>query len=321
MTKRSTQEFLLLILSTFGVVAISPFIFIRYIREDWIIATVDLFIVLSMSTVFIYVYKTRKTVIPSIALAIFSACSASATINIKGVENVYWIYPSIVAIYYLIEHKWSNIIVSILVLSVIPVLFKYLDSVVFIAIIATIFLTSCFGFVFSKSVRNQYQLLEQLAIKDDLTGTGNRRALNSKLDEVAAISDRNKLPVSLIMLDIDNFKQINDIHGHSMGDQVLVKISSLIENRLRMTDSLYRYGGEEFIITPLELDRNKAAKVAENIRLLVEGSTLISEKQITVSLGVAEYQPGESVEQWLKRADNALYFAKGNGRNQVHIAD
>jgi diguanylate cyclase (GGDEF)-like protein len=289
--------------------------------NEKVMATIDLFIVLTMCFTFIYVYKTHKTTIPSVTLAILAAIAASTTIHIKGVGNIFWIYPSIVAIYYLIEHRWATAIASVMIVSVIPVLVIGLSTIILIEVAATIFLTSCFAFVFSKGTREQNLALEKFAIKDPLTGVGNRRALKNKLEEVVAINKRTNMPVSLIMLDIDNFKLINDVYGHSVGDDVLVKISSIIESRIRATDTLYRYGGEEFIIIAIDLNIEISAKIAEDMRTLVERSILIPNKPITISLGVAEFLQSESIEQWIKRADTALYVAKRAGRNRVHAAD
>lgn len=320
-TKRNTQEYLLLALSAFATILIAPFIIIRFIRHDWLLATVDLVIVLSMLIIFIYVYQTRKTNIPGICLALLSACASGASINVKGADSIYWIYPSIIVIYYLIESKWASLLTVTLVISVVPVLTVGLDILVTVAILVSIFLTSLFGYIFSKTVSEKYRLLEELAIKDSLTGAGNRRALTNKIDEIVAIGKRDKSPVSLIMLDIDNFKAINDAYGHAIGDDVIVNIANILDNRIRETDALYRYGGEEFVIIPLNIGLELSTKVAENIRLLVESSNLIPKKAVTISLGVAEYKLGEAGEQWLKRADKALYQAKGAGRNQVSIAE
>ena len=320
-TKRNNQEYLLLSLSAFAVFAIMPFAILRFVCNDWLIGVVDFVIVLGMATTFLYVYTTHKIKLPSIGLAIFSAIAAVATVHAKGVDNVYWVYPAVAAAYYLLQYHWASLITFLTVCFLSPVLYVGLDLIVFISILTSIFMTSIFGFFFSKSVRDQHQQLSDLATRDSLTKTGNRRALDEKLTELTAVQARRVSSVSLILLDLDHFKSINDEFGHLIGDQVLIRIVEIIEGRIRLTDSLYRFGGEEFVIVPLELTLEQAEQLAEQLRLLVENNVLVPENPVTISLGVAEYRDGETSEQWLNRADEALYQAKRSGRNKVCVAD
>jgi len=321
MVKRNTQEYLILALSAFASSTILIFAFIRYIREDWLIAIVDSAIALGMGMVFVYTYKTHRIKIPSIALSIFSAVAVTISIHIKGVDNVYWIYPAIVAAYYLLECHWASLLALLTMSFLAPVLYGELGFISFIAVLTTIFMTSIFGFFFSKSVREQHQKLSELATRDSLTSAGNRRAMDNRLQGVIAGQTRKASKVSLVLLDLDYFKKINDEYGHIIGDQVLINIVKIIEGRIRITDALYRFGGEEFVIVPLELDLEDAGKLAEQIRILVENNVLVPENPVTISLGVAEYQRDETSEKWLSRADEALYRAKSSGRNCVCLAD
>src|SRR5690606_19009123 len=116
------------------------------------------------------------------------------------------------------------------------------------AIIVTIVVTTAFAFAFSVLNNRQQEQLLQLATRDPLTGAGNRRAFLSKLGQVISTFERTGVPSSLILFDVDNFKSINDAHGHTAGDEILRRISHRIESRIRLTDSLYRIGGEEFVV-------------------------------------------------------------------------
>lgn len=319
--KRNNQEYLLLALSAFAVFAITPFAIIRFARNDWLIGAVDLVIVFGMAMTFIYVFATQKIEFPSIGLAIFSAVAAVASVYVKGVENIYWVYPAIVAAYYLLKSHWASMITFLSACFLIPVLYVDLDLIAFMSILTTIFMTSIFGFFFSNSVKEQHEQLSDLATKDSLTKTGNRRALDKKLAELTTAQARRASSVSLILLDLDHFKSINDEFGHMIGDQVLIRITEIIQGRIRLTDALYRFGGEEFVIVPLELTVGMAEKLAEQLRVLVENNVLVPENPVTISLGVAEYRQGETSEQWLNRADEALYQAKRSGRNKVCVAD
>jgi diguanylate cyclase (GGDEF)-like protein/PAS domain S-box-containing protein len=168
----------------------------------------------------------------------------------------------------------------------------------------------------------QEQLLEQL-IRDPLTGLFNRRYLQETLDREFARASREKKPVSLIMMDIDHFKRINDSYGHRAGDKVLAELGQLLANNIRTEDIPCRYGGEEFVIVMPGAPLDIASERAEQIRLNVHNMCVSYRNQpiqITMSLGVAAYPiHGNNSDAVLIRADRALYHAKQNGRNRVVV--
>ena len=126
--------------------------------------------------------------------------------------------------------------------------------------------------------------------------------------------------LSFIMLDIDFFKKINDTWGHSVGDEVLVNLSKLIRSRIRTTDALVRWGGEEFVILCSDTPLQNAQFLAEKLRVNVENTQLISQQQITCSFGVAEMLPHEDPKIVFEHLDKALYSSKRGGRNSVTAA-
>ncbi len=318
--KRTNQEHLLLILSAFGACAVAPLLFFRLIQGDWIMVAVDLAIGVSLVVLFIYTYKTRKTVYPSIILAVLPILAAITSIYVKGAVNIYWIYPTVVAAYYLLAPRWAFLLTLSSLAFLVPILYKELVLFTFISVVITILSTGIFGLFFSRSIKEQHQKLSELATKDPLTGIGNRRAMDCKLLEITVSQTRRASTVSLILLDLDHFKLINDEYGHIVGDQILVRAAEIIGGRTRVTDALYRFGGEEFVIIASDLNLNSARELAEQLRILIEKNVRLPDRTVTVSLGVAEYQKEENSESWIKRADEALYQAKDNGRNQVCIA-
>lgn len=165
--------------------------------------------------------------------------------------------------------------------------------------------------------------LRLLAVTDPMTKLYNRRYFAEISENVIAMSKRKKEDLSIIMLDIDKFKCVNDTYGHQFGDEVIVALSSVLLETQRKSDVVCRYGGEEFVILLPNTSLNATIGVAEKIRSLVETSTLRlasnEEFKFTISLGVArvDVQNEEDIESALKRADEALYEAKENGRNKV----
>ena len=170
------------------------------------------------------------------------------------------------------------------------------------------------------------EMLKELAIRDGLTGLFNHRHFKEVLDRELARSVRYERTLSLIMLDVDNFKDYNDTHGHPAGDEVLKTLADIISTRLRVVDCPARYGGEEFAVLLPETDLDGGKTVAEDIRAQMEnypfnGRESQPQGKVTVSLGVAEFDPSSAkLPSLLERADEALYRAKSEGRNRVVCA-
>ena len=155
---------------------------------------------------------------------------------------------------------------------------------------------------------------------DSLTGINNRRNFLGLVQKEITRASRYNHPFSLIMLDIDHFKKVNDTYGHFVGDQVLIECCDVCMKELRDNDIMGRLGGEEFAIALMECDTAEAAIVAERIRQAVASHAVITGKEkirITVSLGVTGICEDHDFNRMLERADHALYQAKENGRNQT----
>ena len=162
-----------------------------------------------------------------------------------------------------------------------------------------------------------HQDLRKAALQDFLTKTWNRRATQEKLNEQFDLFQRYQQSCSLIILDIDYFKAVNDNYGHETGDRILQKISNILKTHLRKTDTLGRWGGEEFLIILPNTSIKEALKVAEKLRQEI-ANTKMKNLFCTISLGVDKLNKDDHIiEQAIKRADDALYKAKANGRNCV----
>ena len=173
----------------------------------------------------------------------------------------------------------------------------------------------------NRSLRTALATTELLAAKDQLTGLWNRRTFDLRLDEAVARMQRHEGTFSLLLIDMDHFKYINDVHGHAVGDSVLRQFSEVLHARLRQNDVDARWGGEEFSILADGANLERAFVLAEQIREAVENATFGAVDKLTISIGLAEHQPGESRDQLFSRADRALYEAKRVGRNRVVAAN
>lgn len=176
-----------------------------------------------------------------------------------------------------------------------------------------------------QALERQNRELEQLSVTDGLTGVYNRRYLQQRLPLEVKQAGRIDRLLAFIMMDIDDFKQVNDVHGHEVGDRVLKGVAAALQSCLRETDILARYGGEEFVVLNLQETSEGATALAERVRLAVEETPVpmsddasAETLQVTVSVGVAIHD-GDT-ERFLQRADEALYKAKRSGKNRVVVA-
>jgi len=168
----------------------------------------------------------------------------------------------------------------------------------------------------------QYVAIEQASLTDSLTGIPNKRALDDALQRSSLLSERHGEPYSLVLCDLDHFKAVNDTHGHVVGDHLLQIAAAELEKSVRTSDTVYRFGGEEFAILLPHTPEQDAKDVADRVReaiaaIRVDGGE--KELRITTSCGVATYLPKESPQAWLARADEALYRAKHQGRNCTRV--
>jgi two-component system cell cycle response regulator len=178
-----------------------------------------------------------------------------------------------------------------------------------------------FKYLSGKDIEAQYHVvISQMALTDGLTNLCNRKQLDALLAEEITRTHRYRRELSLLMLDIDHFKRINDVHGHLVGDGVLTRLAALLLQRLRPSDKLGRYGGEEFCAILPETPLSSASQIAESLRALVAEQRLVVDNQevvVSVSIGVAGLKAQMQSADLYRAADQMLYRAKHLGRNRV----
>ncbi len=168
-----------------------------------------------------------------------------------------------------------------------------------------------------------YRQAINMSLQDPLTGAGNRKALEKAIKREQHLVERYDTPFSMLMIDIDFFKKINDQYGHTTGDHTLQTVSETITDVIRQSDQLFRFGGEEFVVLLNNTELESATFLAERIRQAIEDSETENENgtiKITASIGVAHFDKSEDMDNLLNRADQALYCAKEEGRNKVNVA-
>ena len=171
----------------------------------------------------------------------------------------------------------------------------------------------------AEKLQETLQLVKLDASTDALTGLANRRALNELLEQQIQVTQKGGDSFSVLMIDIDYFKQINDTYGHDIGDDTLRAFAFRVRNYLHQSDICARYGGEEFVVVLLCTSFETAFEIAERLRTEIAETDLLTEPRIkiTVSIGVATYVDGQTIDDLIKTVDKAVYIAKRGGRNQV----
>lgn len=325
MTKRrlTSDETLPVMLSFAGAIGVLPLAVIRLRDGDWMIGVFDATLVACMAALGFYVMRTQRVRPASILLSVLCVLGVITTVALKGPAQVFWAYPAVLAVFFLLAPREAVIASITMLVGMAPLLMRGAPGITVTSVLVTLLVTSAFAYAFSVLTNDQRDQLFNLASHDPLTGAGNRRAFEERLGDIVARNQRQSINASLLMLDLDHFKRINDEHGHDVGDDILVAVTTLVSQRIRVTDKLYRIGGEEFVIV-VEGEAGDAgdlaARLAEELRARIEDSPMPAKCRVTASIGLARLKDSESQREWLRRADEALYVAKNTGRNRVSVA-
>ena len=304
-------------LSILAIVCVTPFAINNFIHERYALGSGVLATVLVFAINAVAIHFQRQPPIP-FALLLFPLCAAMAiSLRTQGIHGAFWVYPVVLFFYFVMPRRIATVTcVALFIISTVLVAhFIGVDvSIRFaVALMLTIVIINV---ILNVIVKLQNKLLDQ-SIKDPLTGAFNRRHMETGLRQALERHGRSGAPACILLFDIDHFNGINDQFGHAIGDRVLIGIVSLLGSRLRKLDSLFRIGGEEFILLLAETQETDAADVAENIRVRVAEAHLLDGMPISVSIGVAGLRVGDTVDAWIRRADDALYQAKSMGRDRV----
>lgn len=233
-----------------------------------------------------------------------------------------WSYATVLLFYFILPQRTANILAAVMVGAAAALAYFAFASMPFqmrvtTRLSASLALVAILSNTFINVISELQRQLRLQTIIDPLTGAYNRRHMDAVLADAHARTGRGAPPAALLLLDIDHFKGINDVYGHSTGDKVLKDIVTLIQAHVRSSDTLFRYGGEEFALFLPETTLPGAAVVAEQVRHAVAAAGLLGDRPVTISIGVTTLGPGESPDDCLRHGDAALYRAKNDGRNRV----
>lgn len=308
------------LLAVSGALVILPFAVFRFAQGQWLIGVIDLVVAAALVLPTWYALVSGRNRVAFISMTVLVGTGAVAVSHFLGLAGHFWVFPFAVAVYALVRVRTALLAGWGLVLLVSVFGTGIEDVAERLSFAATAVLVVTLAAISAHQVQRQHEALELAAATDALTGIGNRRRMDGDLHHAAMLAARGGPLPGLVVLDLDHFKAVNDQHGHEAGDRVLVNLAHILRDALRQSDRLYRMGGEEFVVLLPMVDPNGLPVVAEKLRRSVESRLKGPGGPVTASLGLALHRRGESVEEWIARADGALYQAKQAGRNGFAVA-
>ena len=301
-----------------GVVILTPFSINNFFQHRYVLGAGSLAIVIILAVNAWFISRDRYypsiTLLGLIPTIIFFLVLALVR---QGNIGAFWCYPAIISFYFMLPERKAWIVNVIFLGVIFPVAWQVLNYPLALRFGATLLAVSIFSAIFIRVITEQQKKLQSLAVTDPLTGLFNRSLLRSTLEHAIEQHNRKGESMTILAMDLDRFKSINDTKGHDAGDMVLRGVGEFLGKRFRRIDKVFRTGGEEFLALLHGTDLDNGNNIAEELRIRIETQSFAPAQQITVSIGVAVYQPGEDWKEWMKRADQNLYRAKIEGRNRV----
>ena len=308
--------------STLGVsltsfVLLAPFAILNFLEYRYIIG-IAIVVILSFCSINIWLgLKNKYDNGINLLGAFILTVSTIVALYERGVTGSYWGLLAVFSFYFVLSQKQARIVNLLFLSFVIPTAWHILDQTIAIRFCAVLIGTSLFALISTREIYKQHYLLIEQSTTDSLTALYNRSLLQSSLENAIHQSYRSNTPMAILMLDIDDFKIINDQFGHDGGDTVLKESGAFLNTFFRSSDIVFRIGGEEFLALIYNTDEAGAINVANKLRKEFEQLPLIPNHAVTLSIGVASLQQNMDWKQWMKQGDTNLYKAKDNGRNQV----
>lgn len=294
---------------------ITGFAAYRWWTGDRAGALVNLVIILM---VLLALWLGRRRRFQPLALNLFGVTVSAACLMsslLVSSNGLLWAFLVLWVNALILSRRWALGLNALIILVLTSTLSLYQSLLHQVSWATVALLMTGFGLMFTDQLREQRRLLAHQAHIDPLTGVGNRRLMQEHLEEIATERRRDRRISTLLVIDLDMFKEVNDRHGHEVGDQVLAEFASSVAGALRAEDGLYRMGGEEFVVLLRGMDLTTARREIPDLHMRLSGRVRTPDGPVQFSAGVAVLREGEDWSRWLARADQALYAAKNDGRN------
>lgn len=324
LTQRLRRNFELAVLVSFGSLAmlvVAGMAVYRFSTGNLLGGLVNTSIVAAIVLVIAFALSSRKVHLASLVFVLVATAGCIVSAVLLGRTGVLWSYVVLWINFLLVSRHLALPINLTLIIALATQAWLFEGTQEHITYTVTAMLVIGYGYIFSERFSAQRQLLEELAHHDPLTGAGNRRLMRRQLQKAILARDLADQPSTLVIMDIDHFKNVNDEYGHEAGDSVLERFSAKVRTVMRGEDGFFRLGGEEFVLLLPGMDLEDARKALPGLHERLSGTIQGPAGPIHFSAGVAILRQQDDWSRWLARADHAMYEAKHAGRNRLHFAD
>jgi len=294
-----------------------PYVINHLLQSRFMMAAFTFSIVLLSSLNSISIFRHRKKIFPFAYFFVLILSTLAAGLVLQGATIIYWYYPFAFIVLSIAEHRQARIMLALSILVFVPAVFYSVETGIAARFSVTYLMVCIFGDIVVRLLDKAQAQQALLTLTDPLTGALNRRSFLSTLGDAAESCRRGIGTASLIAIDIDHFKQINDTQGHKAGDEALKNIVTTLLLRKRKLDKVFRTGGEEFIVLAHNIEPGESIAFADSLRVAVEEADILDGQTITISIGVVDYSTELSIDDWIRLADANLYEAKRRGRNRI----
>ncbi|KAF1722441.1 GGDEF domain-containing protein [Pseudoxanthomonas wuyuanensis] len=318
------SDFRLGIITLLGLITasvIAVFAVYRWTQGAYQTALFDAGIVAALLAPVIYARRTGDSLRGGMALCVLNSAACLAAYWLIGAEALTWTYLVLLSNFFIASARFA-LIADLLILAVLCLLLgRSSNGIQSVSALSTAALTILFSYIFASRSRDDRVQLQEMATMDPLSGVSNRREMEKKLAHAVAERRASHRHYGLILLDVDRFKEVNDLYGHAAGDHAIADLAAILRFEMRSDDQVFRFGGEEFVVLLDVANRDDLETATERLRKAVRDSLRGPGGRITISLGAAMLGQERDWHDWFSRADAALYRAKSNGRDSYVIAD
>ncbi len=293
----------------------------RLLQGQTRIAAMDFSIVAAVAGVLAYAWFSGRSGLAGRILSVVASAGCLLACWLVGVLALPWIPLVLVSNFFITSRRWA-LLLNLCVVAVTTLMpHLYASHFYHASVFITTMLITLFCYIFAVRSQHDRSVLQELASVDALSGVPNRRSMEKILADIAAEPRDQQRNHGLIVLDLDRFKEVNDLYGHSAGDTAIADLASILRYEMRKQDQVFRFGGEEFVVLMRANNRDELEAATERLRKAVRGSLRGPGGRITISLGAALLGQERNWHDWFSRADAALYRAKSNGRDSYVIAE
>lgn len=322
--RRSYEEVVVLFLSGASVGLLAPFVILRTLSGEWLRAGIDVAVLMAALAVWLHVWRTGRTAVAAPLWSILILAVLVGVVHLFGAEILYWAFPVTAAAFFLVRPVAAALLSGVTAAAISPQVLELGSWIASTGFYPALFATNLLALAVVTAMNRHRSQLKTMAERDALTGLPNRTLLADRVATLIRGARRDGHCVGVLLLDLDDFKLVNDTLGHGAGDMLLREVAVRLQNCVRADNTVARFGGDEFVVAVPLPEPGRATDVAERIAATLAPAFNINGNEVTAraSIGISLFpQDSATTDGLLQAADTAMYVAKRGGRNQYHYFD